>query len=156
MEFEASKEARVWQRVQTGQREENAGRARENLQALLMEQQQLGTLYRQLAGRINGKDGAVMIRLAREAGMQAACLKGIMTLMDGTVSQSGGIQQPLSNTEAVLRRCYGTELRLLKTYENRSSDAEYGVVFERMAARGREHCCTLLELIGGTGRPQTR
>ena len=52
----------------------------------------------------------------------------------------------------MLRRCYGKELRLLKEYENRCSDAEYGPVFDRLAQRGRDHCCTVLELIGKLGK----
>ena len=156
MEYETCKEARVWQRVQNEKQEGKPGRVTESLPALIMEQLQLSGMYRQIAARINGKDGAVMIRLAREAGMQAACLNGIMRLMDGTTPQMGGVHQPLSNTEAALRRCYGAELRLLKVYESKTADAEYGPVFDRMAARQQEHCCALLELIGKTGKPQMR
>ena len=152
MEYDIRKEARVWQRVQDGKQPPEPSRPVENLPALILEQLQLSSAYRQLAGRMNSKDGAVLIRLEREANMQATCLKGIVALMNGFSPQSAGASQQLSGTDAILRRCYGAELRLLKAYENRISDAEYGPVFDRMAARGREHCYVLLELIGKTGK----
>ena len=156
MEHETLKEARVWQRVHSEKQSTEPVRQGENIPALILEQMQLSTAYRQLAGRMNGQDGTVLIRLAREANMQAACLKGIATLMNGCAPQGSSPMQQQSNTDTVLRRCYGAELRLLKAYENRSGDAEYGPVFDRLAARGREHCCTLLELIGKMGKPQIR
>ena len=152
MEYDIRKEARVWQRVQNEKQAPEAPGQVENLPALIMEQLQLSSVYRQLAGRLNSKDGAVLIRLAREATMQATCLKGIVALMNGFPPQTVGASQQLSGTDVILRRCYGVELRLLKAYENRIGDAEYGPVFDRMAARGREHCCVLLELIGKTGK----
>ena len=152
MEYDIRKEARVWQRVQNEKREENQSCQMENLPALIMEQLQLSVAYRQLADRMNGKDGSVMIRLAREANMQAVCMKGIVTLMKGFAPQSCAAPQHQSNTDVILRRCYGAELRLLRAYENRAADAEYGPVFDRMAARSREHCCALLEQIGRLGK----
>ena len=83
---------------------------------------------------------------------KAACLKGIATLVNGFAPQGTSTTQLQSNTDAILRRCYGAQLRLLKIYESRIADVEYGPVFERMAARGREHCYVLLELIGKTGK----
>ena len=156
MDYDSFKEERVWRRVQNEKQDDAAQRQVENLPALIMEQLQLSAAYRQLAGRMNGKDGAVLIRLAREANVQAACLKGILTLMNGHAPQSVSMPQQQSNTDVILRRCYGAQLRLLKAYENRCADAEYGPVFNRMAARGRDHCCVLLELIGKTGKPQVR
>ena len=156
MEYDSGKAARVWQRVQGEKKEGQPSPATENLPALIMEQLQLSNAYRLLADRMHGKDGAVLIRLAREANAQAVCMKGIVTLINGFAPRSAGAPQQQSNTDTVLRRCYGAELRLLKAYENRSGDAEYGPVFDRLAARGREHCCTLLELIGKMGKPQIR
>lgn len=152
MEYDAQKAARVWQRVQGEKQEQMPQQRSDSLPALIMEQLQLSAAYAQLARQIQGKEGAVFMRLAREAKAQAVCLKGIMTLMTGPVPEIGIGQQQSSTTEAMLRRCYGQEMRLMKAYESRRSDAEYGPVFERMAGRGREHCCILLELIGGLGR----
>ena len=148
IDFDKGKEARVWQRIQKESQQEQPVKPAENLPALIMEYLQLAAAYRQLSQRLNGKDGTILIRLAREANAQAVCMKGIVTLINGLAPRSAGAPQQQSNTDAILRRCYGAELRMLKAYENRTTDAEYGPVFERMAARGREHCCTLLELIG--------
>lgn len=151
-EFDPQREARVWQRVQSQTQEKPAPQQNDNLPMVIMEQLQLSAAYLQLARQMPGKEGAVFVRLAREAKAQAVCLKGILILMTGQNSEMGTAQQQISPTDVMLRRCYGKELRLLKTYESRRTDPEYGPVFERMAGRGREHCCTLLELIGGLGR----
>lgn len=151
-EFDPQQEARVWQRVKDQAHEKPAPQQNDNLPMLIMEQLQLSVAYLQLARQMPGKEGAVFVRLAREAKAQAVCLKGILILMTGQHSEVGTTQQQISPTDVMLRRCYGKELRLLKTYESRRTDPEYGPVFERMAGRGREHCCTLLELIGGLGR----
>ena len=156
MEHETLKEARVWQRVHSEKQSTEPVRQGENIPALILEQMQLSAAYRQLAGRMQGQDGSVLIRLARESNMQVACLKGIATLMNGFAPQGGSATQLQSNTDVILRRCYGAQLRLLKIYESRTGDTEYGPVFERMAARGRDHCYVLLELIGKTGKPQVR
>ena len=80
--------------------------------------------------------------------MQAVCLKGIAILMNGQAPSPATAAMHASPQDALLRRCYGKELRLLKSYESRRGDAEYGPVFDRMAGRSRDHCCALLELIG--------
>lgn len=147
MEYDTRKEARVWQRVQS-ERQEAAPRQDSHLPALILEQMQLSAAYLQLARHYAGKDGAELMRLAREAKAQAVCLKGILTLIAGQSPETGGMPPQVSTMEAMLRRCYGKELRLAKEYENRCGDGEYGPVFQRMAQRGREHCCTVLELIG--------
>lgn len=152
MEYDTQKAARVWQRVQGEKQEAPTMQRSDNLAALIMEQLQLSAVYQQLSRQMTGKDGALFMRLAREAKTQALCLKGIMTIVTGQAPTVGSAPAQISTRDAMLRRCYGQELRLLKEYENRCSDAEYGPVYTRMVARGREHCCTLLELIGGLGR----
>ena len=152
MDYDKGKEARVWQRIQNEKQQEQAARPAEHLPALIMECLQLAAAYRQLSLRVGGKDGTSLIRLAREANAQAVCLKGIVSLMKGSVPNITGIPQQLSITDVLMRRCYGAELRMMKACESRCSDPEYGPVFERLTARGREHCCTLMELIGRTGK----
>ena len=152
IDYDKGKEARVWQRVQNEAQQEQGGRPAENLPALIMEYLQLAAAYRQLSQRLNGKDGTTLIRLAREANAQAVCLKGILSLMRGGTPNIAGVSQQQSNTDVILRRCYGAELRLLKACENRCTDPEYGPVFDRLAARSREHCCALMELIGKVGK----
>ena len=92
------------------------------------------------------------MRLAREAKTQAVCLKGILTLMAGQSPVVGVSPVQISSSDVMLRRCYGQELRLQKEYEHLKLDAEYGPVYARMAERNREHCCVVLEMIGGLGR----
>ena len=141
-------EARVWQRVLSKEPEATPPPSGESLPALILEQLQLSAVYLQLSRQAGGQNGAAYMRLARQSRMQAVCLKGIVTLMNGHVPAPAATPAQTSQPEALLRRCYGKELRLLKAYESRRDDPEYGPVFDRMADRTREHCCTLLELIG--------
>ena len=152
MEYDTRKEARVWQRVQNEKAQTNPLLHGDHLPALIMEQLQLSAAYLQLSRLLQGKDGAEFVRLAREARTQAVCIKGILILITGEVPQISTAPVQLTTMEAMLRSCYGKELRLMKIYENRSTEPEYGPVFSRLAQRGQEHCCTLLEMIGKTGR----
>lgn len=152
MEYDIRKAERVWQRVQADGQETAASRPGDHLPALIMEQLQLAETYRQLAYRSSGRDGAMYMGLARESKAQAVCLKGILKLVTEKTPEIGIAPQQIVAVDVVLRRCYGQELRLMKEYENRRADSEYGPVYERMAARSREHCCMLLELIGRTGK----
>jgi len=154
MDYDTQKAARVWQRVQTEKQEMNTAQRGDHLPALIIEQLQLSAVYLQLSRQLPGRDGAVFVRLAREAKGQAACLKGILVLMDGPAAELSCAPAQFSTMDAMLRRCYGKELRLLKEYENRQTDPEYGSVFARLAERGREHCWVLLELIGRIVRPR--
>jgi hypothetical protein len=47
-------------------------------------------------------------------------------------------------------------MRALKEYEALSQDPEYGPVFFRLAQQERDQCRTVLELIGGIGKKETR
>ena len=140
-------ETRVWQRVQ-GKTETAAPSHADGLPALILEQLQLSGIYLQLSRQSGGQNSTTFMRLARESRMQAVCLKGIMILMDSPAPTPAAVPVQASQPDALLRRCYGAELRLLKACEGRRSDTEYGPVFDRMASRSRDHCCTLLELIG--------
>ena len=154
MDYDTQKAARVWQRVQTEKKEDAPSQRAEHLPGLILEQLQLSAAYLQLARQLPGKDGAVFVRLAREARAQGACLKGILALLSEQTPQISSAPVQFSALEAMLRRCYGKELRLLKEYEARQTDPEYGPVFERLACRGRDHCWVLLELIGRIVRPR--
>lgn len=145
-EIDSQKAARVWQRVQ-GEGHLPAVKSGQ-YPALIQDQWQLSTFYMQLSRQMPGKDGAVLLRLAREARAAAMCLRGICSLTTGQSAALSPIPAQPSPAEAMLRRCYGQELRLLKEYENRCGDAEYGAVFTALVQRAQEHCCKLLELIG--------
>ena len=145
-------ETRVWQRVQGEKEGAKASSGCGNLQGLIAEQLQLSAVYVYLSRQQYGKDGTTYMRLAREAKMQATCLKGIMALTAGQIPAIGVSPAQISSQDANLRRCYGQELRLYTEYENRRNDPEYGPVFERLASRGQDHCCALLELIGSCSK----
>ena len=148
MEFEGQKAARVWQRVQGQPEQPQNCRCCDHLQGLIMDQQQLTAMYLQLSRQISGRDGATLMRLARESKAQAACMRGVLAISGAQMPSCGPVPAQNGTMDAMLRRCYGQELRLMKEYENRKADAEYGPVFDRMAGRSREHCCALMELAG--------
>ena len=119
MEYDIRKEERVWQRVQSEKREQNAAPRGEHLPALIMEQLQLSSIYLQLSRLLQGKDGAEFVRLAREARANAVCLKGILVLTGKPTPPISTAPAQSSTIDTMLRRCYGRELRLMKEYESR-------------------------------------
>ena len=140
--FDAAKATRVWQRVQASQPEA------EGLPALIAGELEDAATYIQLARRLGGKDGQTLRRLAEAEQAHAACLKGIYTLITGEPIAPKIPPLRQEPAERTLRRCYGREMRCLAQYEARSADPEYGPVFANLAAREREHCMTVLELLG--------
>ena len=140
--FDPAAATRVWQRVQPTQ-PEAAG-----LPALIAGELEDSATYQHLAKHIGGKEGQTLHRLAETEQSHAACLKGIYTLMTGEPINPRIPPLRSEPVERTLRRCYGREMRCLAQYEARSSDPEYGPVFARLAAKEREHCMAVLELIG--------
>ena len=140
--FDTAKATRVWQRVQSSQPEA------EGLPALIAGELEDSATYLQLSRRLGGKEGQTLRHLAEAEQSHAACLKGIYTLMTGEPINPKIPPMRSEPAERTLRRCYGREMRCLAQYEARSSDPEYGPVFARLAAKEREHCMAVLELIG--------
>ena len=141
--IDPAKAARVWQRVQgTAQPKE------QGLLTMIAQEWTDAATYLQLSRRFQGKDGAALRKMYEEELAHTACLKGIYTLITGThptvKATAAGAQDP----ETTLRRCYGREMQCIAEYESRSNDSEYGSIFARLAAQEREHCRTILELIG--------
>ena len=151
-EMDTQKEIRVWQRVKNEARTVSSPQVCDNLQTLIMEQMQVAAAYLQLSHRTVSVEATALMRLARQSRAQTACLKGLNILITEKGSEAQIIPAQKGTVEALLRWCYGQELRLIKSYENHRMDPEYGPVFERMAQRSREHCCLVLELMGGLGR----
>lgn len=149
-EIDSQKAARVWQRVQN--EEHSAATRNDSYPAMVQDQWQLSALYLQLSRQISGKDGALLLRLARESRAEAMCLRGICILTMGQGPMLSPTPAAPAPVEAMLRRCYGQEVRSLKVCENRSDDPEYGPFFSAMVQQKREHCCRVLELIGSSGR----
>lgn len=143
--YDAAKATRVWQRVQASQQSQPDA---QGLPALISEELEDAATYAQLAKRLGGRDGQTLRSLAENEHSHAACLKGIYTLMTGEPINPKIPPTRQEPAERTLRRCYGREMRCLAQYEARSGDPEYGPVFSRLAAREREHCMTVLELLG--------
>lgn len=143
--IDAVKAARVWQRVQA----DNPGTAREaGLMELIVREREAAATYLLLSRRFKGKQSALLRQLFEQEQAHAACLKGIYTLMTGKAPVSAASAPVLEETGAVLRRCYGNQMQCLARYEQRSADPEYGHVFARLAQQEREHCRTVLEILG--------
>ena len=142
--IDPAKAARVWQRVQEKPEENRA----QGLQELVFEEWSDAATYLQLSRRLQGKKAATLRKLYQEEVAHAACLKGIYTLLTGSRPVVKSLPPQPGDTEQILRRCYGREMRCLARYESRSSDPEYGPVFARLAQQEREHCHLLLELLG--------
>lgn len=142
--YDPAKAARVWQRVQGETQLPDSAK----LLALIAGEWQDAATYLYLSKRVPKKEGAILHRLFEQEQAHAACLKGIYTLMTGErpmIRTMPPSQEPPTQT---LRKCYGREMRCLAEYEARSTDPEYGPVFVRLATQEREHCRTVLELIG--------
>jgi len=142
--------ARVWQRVQghNTQTPVESPNPESGLLGLILEEWISASTYLQLSRTLSPREGAVLQRLFREEQTHAACLKGIYTLVTGEKPLMKTPALPKEPPELTLRKCYVREMQSLKEYEARSSDAEYGPVFSRLAEQEREHCRAVLELLG--------
>lgn len=143
--IDPAKAARVWQRVRP---ETPAVNWEQELQELIAEEWTDAATYLQLSRRFQGKESAVLRRMFEEEQAHTACLKGIYTLITGMRPKIRARQPEKEDTEQLLRRCYGREMRCLAQYEQKISDPEYGQVFSRLVLQEREHCHMLLELLG--------
>lgn len=145
-DYDPEKAARVWQRVQgKAPAPEPPG---QGLPALMAEIWQDAAAYLYLSRRFQGHDSALLRRLAEEAQSQVACLRGVHAMVTGTRPVTHTPPPAREPAEGLLRRCYGRELRRFHEFEARSADPGFGPVFARLAAQTREHCGSLLELLG--------
>ena len=141
--IDPQKASRVWQRVQGV----NQPSDRELLTMIAREWTDAAT-YLQLTRQFTGKDSTKLRRLYEEEQAHTACLKGIYTLITGTRPNVKVLPIAGPDPEAILRRLYGRQMQGLAEYEAKSSDPEYGPVFARLADQERDHCRTILEIIG--------
>lgn len=143
--YDTEKAARVWQRVQ-GKPETTP--TIPGLQDLIAQAWMDATTYLHLSRRFQGKESAALRRMFEEEQSHAACLRGIYALITGSRPAIKSVTPAQEDPESILRRCYSREMRSLAEYEKRSADPEYGPVFARLAQQEREHCKTVLELLG--------
>lgn len=147
--IDPAKAARVWQRVRPDTPVETWEQA---LPEMIAQEWTDAAIYLQLSRRFHGKESAVLRRMFEEEQAHTACLKGIYTLITGTRPKVRAAAPEQEDTEQLLRRCYGREMRCLAQYEQKVCDPEYGQVFARLAQQEREHCRLVLELLGNLKR----
>lgn len=143
--YDAEKAVRVWQRVQS--RPETMPTV-PGLQALINDEGEAAATYLQLSRRFQGRESAMLRKMAEEELSHQACLRGIYTLATGTRPKSTRAVTPRDDTESILRRSYAGELRSVAEYEKRSADPEYGMVFAQLAREEQAHAKAVLELLG--------
>ena len=105
------------------------------------------TLSRRQEG---GRNEACLRRLYEEEQAHADCLKSLYTLTTRAHPTQRTVPDETEPAEAVLRVCYGRQMRRLAAYEARSKEPSYGAVFTRLAQQEREHCRIVLDLIKKT------
>ena len=143
--MDKEKAARVWQRVK-GEPEHPP--MVQGLLALISEEWTDAATYLRLSRQFTGKENAMLRKLAQQEQAHAACLKGIYTLITGSQPGVRAIPPEGTSVSNILRRCYGREMRCLAEYEARSTDPEYGRVFQGLAEQERQHCHMILEILG--------
>ena len=142
-------EQQVWQRV-TGH---SATEPRqEDFRSLMLAALEAAAVYRQLAAAFTGTARERVKRLYEGEMANIACLKGIRKLSGGGVGKLPALSAPKEPAEKALEKRYHHARRAMVEYMSRAADPEFGVVFEKIAQREREHCAVLAELIGGLGR----
>jgi len=144
--YDPEKAARVWQRVRA---ETAQPPDLQELLTMIAQELQSATVFLHLSRRMAGSPGAMLRHIAQQERSHAACLKGIYTMLSG--SHPAVRPTPVTREESidtVLRRCYGEQMRSIKTYEAKSTDPQFGQTFARLAGQEKEHCRLILELLG--------
>lgn len=143
--IDPAKAARVWQRVKG---ETDTEPPEQYLTQMIAREWTDAAIYLQLSRKFQGKHSATLRRMYEQEQAHTACLKGIYTLITGKRPTVKATPPAQTDTEQLLRRCYGSKMHCLAQYERRSNHPEYGAVFARMAQQEKEHCLLILELLG--------
>ena len=139
---------RVWQRVQAAQPSQSLPNPQETLLQLIEWEWLTADCYGRITPRLSGQAAAIGKTLHSQKKEQVSCLKGLYILLTGvapTVPAKPIAPEPV---HAMLRRCYGLQMRCLAHYETKAQDAEHGVVYARLAAQNKEQCHKILALLG--------
>ena len=139
-----STEQQVWQRVKAGNEEIQ----RNDLLQLQREAMELTAIYRSLSVQLTGKQRELAVKLHRGEKANAAALAGIRILSRQNGEHLKLWQPGKEDPKKLLERCYHRTRRCITEYLARTADGEFGVVFEKMAKRGGEHCWLIAELLG--------
>ena len=140
-------EQQVWQRVRASREETSS----QDLRQLQLEATELAAIYRNLFSRMTGRPQELAKLLYTGEQANARALVGI-----GILSRSGGeaLKHWQPGKEDLLRqlmRCYHRTRRCMTEYLARSAEAEFGIVFEKLAKREAEHCTLIAEILGLMG-----
>lgn len=138
-------EQQVWQRV-FAQPQTPSGR--EDVYLLILSAMELSAGYRRLAGILTGEDRERMKRLWKGEEANTACLRGIHRLSGGTEEPVKPLSAPNEPVRKALEKSYYKTRRAVTEYTARLADPEFGMVFQKMADRERDHCAILAELLG--------
>lgn len=144
MEIPDSREqVKIWQRTRNTQPPASDG-----LQMLAAGALRTANAYGTLAYQVMGVQKEQMKQLREQQLSAVRCLKGIYRLATGQTMKVQVNASAEQNIEPALRQIYGQSLKACNAYESRSGDSEYGAVFEMLAAREREHCRKIAEIMG--------
>ena len=149
-ELDRELQKRVWSRVQNRGENQMPPLKQENLKVFFLPIQENIAAYQQLARQNTGKSGEKLRRLHQESQQYIACIKGICRLQGEQVKLKP-LMPPKEQARRMLEKCYHREKRLWSAWEQRSLDPEHGVVFGRLAQQAREHCVTIMEILGQLG-----
>ena len=136
-------QVRIWQRVKG-----ETPPVTEGLPGLAASALAQASLYGTLARQMQGPSRTILLTLQEEEQRCARCLKGVWRMVTGNRMQPAAVPLPSENMEAALRKSYGQTLKTLAAFESRAFHPEYGPVFAHLAAKKREHCCEIAELLG--------
>ena len=136
-------QVKIWQRVKGDPQPITDG-----LPALAANAVAQAALYGALARQTQGPGRTILLNLQDEEQNCARCLKGIYRMVTGTPLKPAAVPLSAENREAALRKCYAQALKTLAAFDSRAFHPEYGPVFGHLAAKKREHCCALVELMG--------
>ena len=139
--IDPQKAARVWNRVQ-------GVCPAEGLSDLIALEWLDALTYLTLSRRFQGRDSILLRQLAQQEQDHAACLRGIYTLINGTRPTVPTPAVPREDTQALLRRSYGSHMHRLARYEARQEDPQYGQIFSHLAGQERTQCQQILSLLG--------
>ena len=120
-----------------------------DLRQLQREAMELAAIYRSLLSQLTGRKRELIAKLYAGEKANGAALAGI-----GILSRQPGEQVKLwqpgkEEPGKQLERCYHRTRRCMTEYLARSADGEFGVAFEKLANREKEHCCLIAEVLGG-------
>lgn len=141
-------EEEVWKRVQQGREVPQ----RLDLRALeLAEGENLGA-YQRLLPAIRGTARQTVLGLLGTTRENLAMLRGVQMLAGAKIGETK--PQPLKSqgAEALLRECYHRTRKLQMEYTARSSEGEWGSVFQILTKAAGESCGQIALTLGQLGQ----